>query len=111
MLFDLHEKFKNIMNNLAKKDNNLKRDASNFFKVVFGIPNSDDYKNLVNNLNLLWNFQNSLVNDMQKLTGSLNITQTVLRRHRVELGDLHTSLNRFKARLSAINEELTYLFK
>ena len=111
MLFDLHEKFKNTMNNLAAKDNNLKRDASNFFKAVFGIPSSDDYKNLVNNLNLLWNFQNSLVNDMRKLAGSLNITQNVLRKHRVELGDLHTSLNRFKARLSAINEELTYLFK
>ena len=56
MLFDLHEKFNNTMNNLAEKDNNLKRDASNFFKAVFGIPRSDDYKNLVNNLNLLQNF-------------------------------------------------------
>ena len=92
MLFDLHEKFENTMNNLAKKGNNLKRDASNFFKAVFGIPSSDDYKNLVNNLNLLQNFQNSLVNNMRKLAGSLNITQTVLRRHRMELGDLHTSL-------------------
>ena len=45
------------------------------------------------------------------MTGGLNITQTVLRKQRAELGDLHTSLNRFKARLSAINEELTYLFK
>ena len=39
------------------------------------------------------------------------MTQTVLRKHRAELGDLHTSLNRFKSRLSAIDEELTYLFK
>ena len=29
----------------------------------------------------------------------------------MELEDLHTSLNRFKARLSAINEELIFLFK
>ena len=76
----------NTMNNLAEKDNNLKRDASNFFKAVFGIPSSDDYKNLVNNLNLLQNFQNSLVNDTQKLAGSLNITQTVLRKHRDGIG-------------------------
>ena len=99
------------MKNLAEKDNNLKRDASNFFKAVFGITSSDDYKNLVNNLNLLRNLQNNLVNDMQKLAGSLNITQMVLRKHRVELDDLHTSLDRFKARLSTINEELIYLFK
>ena len=52
-LFNLHEKFENTMDNLAKKDNILKRDASNFFKAVFGIPSSNDYKNLVNNLNLL----------------------------------------------------------
>ena len=110
-LFALHKKFKNTMKNLAEKDNNLKRDASNFFKAVFGIPNSNDYKNLINNLNLLRNSQNSLVNDMQKLAGSLNITQTVLRKHRVELDELHTSLNRFKARLSTINKELIYLFK
>ena len=37
-LFDLHVKFKNTMDTLAKKDNNLKRHASNFFKAVFGIP-------------------------------------------------------------------------
>ena len=35
-LFDLHTKFKNTMDILAEKDNNLKRDASNFFKAVFG---------------------------------------------------------------------------
>ena len=35
----------------------------------------------------------------------------VLRKHRVELDDLHTSLDRFKARLSTINEELIFLFK
>ena len=68
-LFNLHEKFENTMDNLAEKDNNLKRDASNFFKAVFGIPSSSDYKNLVNNLNLLRNFQNTLVNDTQKLAG------------------------------------------
>ena len=62
-LFNLHKKFENTMNNLAEKDNNLKRDASNFFKAVFGIPSSNDYKNMVNNLNLLRNFQNTLVND------------------------------------------------
>ena len=32
------EESENTMNNLAEKDNNLKRDASNFFKAVFGIP-------------------------------------------------------------------------
>ena len=63
ILFALHEKFGNTMKNLAEKDNNLKRDASNFFKAVFGIPSSNDYKNLINNLNLLSNSQNSLVND------------------------------------------------
>ena len=50
-LINLHEKFENTMDNLAEKDNNLKRDASNCFKAVFGIPSSNDYKNLVNNLN------------------------------------------------------------
>ena len=65
---------------MAKKDKNLKRDASNFFKAVFGIPSSNDYKNLVNNLNLLRNFlQNTLVNDTRKLARGLNLTQTVLR--------------------------------
>ena len=62
-------------------------------------------------INLLRNSQNSLVNDTQKLAGSLNMTQTVLRKHRVELDELHTSLDRFKARLIIINEELIYLFK
>ena len=99
------------MKNLAEKDNNLKRDASNFFKAVFGIPSSNDYKNLINNLNLFRNSQKSLVNDTRKLVGSLNITQTVLRKHRVELDELHMSLDRFKARLIIINEDLIYLFK
>ena len=52
-----------------------------------------------------------MVNDTQKLAGSLNLTQMVFRKHRVELDDLQTSLIRFKARLSAINEELIFLFK
>ena len=43
--------------------------------------------------------------------GSLNMTQTVLRKHRVELDELHMSLDRFKAKLIIINEELIYLFK
>ena len=111
ILLDLYAKFENTMDNLAEKDKNLKRDASNFFKAVFGIPSSNDHKNLVNNLNLLRNSQNTLVNDTQKLARGLNLTQTVLRKHRAELDDLHTSLTRFKARLSAINEELVYLLK
>ena len=111
ILFDLHAKFENTMDNVAEKDKNLKRDASNFFKAVFGIPSSNDYKNLVNNLNLLRNSQNTLVNDTQKLAGGLNLTQTVLRKHKTELDDLHTSLTRLKARLNTINEELIYLLK
>ena len=110
-LLDLHAKFENTMENLAEKDKNLKRDASNFFKAVFGIPSSNDYKNLVNNLNLLRNSQNTLVNDTQKLARGLNLTQIVLRKHKVELDDLHTSLPKLKARLSAINEELIYSLK
>ena len=35
ILFALHEKFGNTMKNLAEKDNNLKRNASKFFKAVF----------------------------------------------------------------------------
>ena len=35
----------------------------------------------------------------------------VLRKHRVELDDLQTSLLGFKNRLHVINEELIYLFK
>ena len=62
-LIDLHTKFKNTMEILAEKNNNLKRDALNFLKAVFGIPSSNDYKNLVNNLNLLRDSQNDLVND------------------------------------------------
>ena len=68
-LFNSQEIFKNILDSLTRKDNDLKRDASNFFKAVFGIPSSNDYKNLVNNLNLLWNSQNTLINDTQKLAG------------------------------------------
>ena len=41
----------------------------------------------------------------------LNLTQLVLRKHRRELDDLHTSLLGFKNRLHVINEELIYLFK
>ena len=63
ILLDLHANFENTMDNLAEKDKNLKRDASNFFKAVFSIPSSNDYKNLVNNLNLFRNSQNTLVND------------------------------------------------
>ena len=61
------------------------------------------------NLNLLRNSQNILVNDTQKLARGLNLNQTVLRKHKMELDDLHTSLTRLKARLSAINEEYIYL--
>ena len=63
MLFNFHEKLKSVLDSLSRKDNDLKRDASNFFKAVFGIPSSNDYKNLVNNLNLLQNSQNTLIND------------------------------------------------
>ena len=68
-------------------------------------------KTLVNNLNILRNSQNTLINDTQKLAGGLNLTQLVLRSHRRELNDLHTSLLGFKNRLHVINEELIYLFK
>ena len=71
----------------------------------------EKFENTMDNLNLLRNFQNTLVNDTQKLAGSLNLTQVVLRKHKVELDDLQTSFIRFKARLSAINEELIFLFK
>ena len=47
-LFESHERFNNILGRLSRRDNDLKRDASNFFKAVFGIPSSGDYKNLVN---------------------------------------------------------------
>ena len=67
-----------MLGRLSRKDNDLKRDASNFFKAVFGIPSSSDYKNLVNNLNLLRNSQNILINDTRKLAGGLNLTQLVL---------------------------------
>ena len=52
-IFDLHSQFKMMLDSLSRKDQMMKRDASNFFKAVFGIPSSNDYKNLVNNLNLL----------------------------------------------------------
>ena len=32
-IFDLHEQFKTILDNLSRKDRMIKRDASNFFKV------------------------------------------------------------------------------
>ena len=37
-LFNLHDKFENTMDKLAKKDNNLKRDASNFLKLFLAYP-------------------------------------------------------------------------
>ena len=43
-IFDLHVQFKTILDNLSRKDKMIKRDASNFFKAVFGIPSSHDYK-------------------------------------------------------------------
>ena len=110
-LFDLHTKFKNIMDILAEKDNNLERDALNFFKAVFGIPSSNDYKNLVNNMNLLRDSQNGLVNDTQKLAKGLNLTQPVLCKHRAELDELHISMSRLKVGLNSINEEFLYLLQ
>ena len=91
-IFDLHSQFKILLDNLSRKDRMVKRDASNFFKAVFGIPSSNDYKNLVNNLNLLKNSHNSLVNDTRKLAGSLNFTHLVLKKHQGELDKLHMSL-------------------
>ena len=87
-IFNLHEQFKTILDNLSRKDRMIKRDASSFFKAVFGILSSHDYKNLVNNLNLLKNLQNTLVNDTRKLAGSLNLTQMVLKKHEGELDKL-----------------------
>ena len=95
-IFDLHVQFKMILDNLPRKDKMIKRDASNFFKAVFGIPSSHDYKNLVNNLNLLKNSQNTLVNDTRKLAGSLNLTQMVLKKHQGELDKLQMSLIGFQ---------------
>ena len=60
-----------LLSKLSRRDNHLQRDASNFFKAVFGIPSSSDYKNLVNNLNILRNSQNTLINDTRKLAGGL----------------------------------------
>ena len=96
MIFDLHSQFEMILDNLYRKDRMMKRDASNFFKAVFGIPSSNDYKNLVNNLNLLKNSHNSLVNDTRKLAGSLNLTHMVLNKHQGELDKLRTSLVGFQ---------------
>ena len=87
-IFDLHSQFKMILDSLSRKDQMMKRDASNFFKAVFGIPSSNDYKNLVHNLNLLKNSHNSLVNDNRKLAGSLNLTHMVLKKHQGELDKL-----------------------
>ena len=110
-IFDLHLQFKMILDNLSRKDRMIKRDASNFFKAVFGIPSSNDYKNLVNNLNLLKNSQNSLVNDTRKLAGSLNLTQMVLKKHQGELDKLWTSLIGFQTQLFVINDALTLLLE
>ena len=110
-LFDLHEQFKTILDNLSRKDRMIKRDASNFFKAVFGIPSSHDYKNLVNNLNLLKNLQNTLVNDTRKLAGSLNLTQMVLKKHEGELDKLQMSLVGFQSRLFVISDKLTFLLE
>ena len=85
-IFDLHLQFKTILDNLSRKDRMIKRDASNFFKAVFGIPSSNDPN--FNNLNLLKNSHNSLVNDTRKLAGSLNLTQMVLKKHQGELDKL-----------------------
>ena len=35
-IFGLHSQFKMILDNLSRKDRMIKRDASNFFKAVFG---------------------------------------------------------------------------
>ena len=88
-----------------------KRDASNFFKAVFGIPSSNDYKNLVNNLNLLKNSHNSLINDTRKLAGSLNLTNLVLKKHQGELDKLRTSLVGFQTRLAATDDALISLLE
>ena len=85
-----------------------KRDASNFFKAVFGIPSSNDYKNLVNNLNLLKNSHNSLVNDTRKLAGSLNLTHLVLKKHQGELDKLRASLVGFQTQLFVLNDALDF---
>ena len=110
-IFDLHSQFKMILDNLSRKDRMIKRDASNFFKAVFGIPSSNDYKNLVNNLNLLKNSHNSLVNDTRKLAGSLNLMHMVLKKHQGELDKLRTSLVRFQTQLFVINDALTSLLE
>ena len=110
-IFDLHLQFKMILDNLSRKDRMMKRDASNFFKAVFGIPSSNDYKNLVNNLNLLKNSHNSLVNDTRKLAGSLNLMHMVLKKHQGELDKLRMSLLGFQTWLFVINDALTSLLE
>ena len=67
-----------------------------FSRLFFGIPSSNDYKNLVNNLNLLKNSHNSLVHDTKKLAGSLNLTHVVLKKHQGELDKLRMSLVGFQ---------------
>ena len=110
-IFGLHSQLKMILDNLSRKDRMVKRDASNFFKAVFGIPSSNDYKNLVNNLNLLKNSHNSLVNDTRKLAGSLNLTHLVLKKHQGELDKLQTSLVGFQTQLFVTDDALTSLLE
>ena len=80
-MFQLHTKFKNIIGALMQNDSGPKRDASEFFKAVFGILCKIYYKNLVNYLELLRNSHESLINDTQRLAKSMNFTQTVLWKH------------------------------
>ena len=110
-IFNLHSQLKILLDNLSRKHQMAKRDASNFFKAVFGIPSSNDYKNLVNNLNLLKNSHNSLINDTRKLAGSLNLTHLVLKKHQGELDKLQTSLVGFQTRLAATDNALISLLE
>ena len=110
-IYNLHSQFKIILDRLSRKERMVKRDASNFFKAVFGIPSSNDYKNLVNNLNLLKNSHNSLINDTRKLAGGLNLTHLVLKKHQGELDKLRTSLVGFQTRLSATDDALINLLE
>ena len=82
-----------------------------FSRLFLAYPAVDDYKNLVNNLNLLKNSHNSLVNDTRKLAGSLNLTHVVLKKHQGELDKLRTSLVGFQTRLFVINDALTSLLE
>ena len=110
-IYNLHSQFKIILDRLSRKERMVKRDASNFFKAVFGIPSSNDYKNLVNNLNLLKNSHNSLINDTRKLAGGLNLTHLVLKKHQGELDKLRMSLVGFQTRLSATDDALINLLE